>query len=80
MSDIAWIWRATTGDVYYAIYNQHKDDFTVHETCTRMEDGPYMLTAWGFRDADAPIIKCVRNGDDFRYFIACHITPREGHK
>jgi hypothetical protein len=71
---IAAVWLTTTPEVYFAIYNQHQGELTVHESCTQMDEGPYMLTSWGFRDADAPLIQCVRRGDDYDYFIACHAS------
>jgi len=53
-------WIPTTLEVYLAIYNQHKDSFSVFETLTDMEGRfgvPRIVTAWGFKTADAPLIR-----------------------
>jgi hypothetical protein len=78
------IWKKTTPEVYFSIYNQHKNDFGVFGTCTCPEGeprfgktNPYIYTEWGFKDADEPIIMCERTKEsvdqkewDDEFFLA----------
>lgn len=76
-------WIKTNAAVYHAIYATHRKDFSVFETLTDTvgEFGqPTILTAWGFKDADAPLIKSIgklpygldsKVGNwEYEYFIA----------
>ena len=76
-------WIPTTDLVYRTIYGKHHAELCVHGSCTEMDDPefpdspgrfsdvlPYILTEWGFRNADAPLIKSVRRGEEWTYFIA----------
>jgi len=54
-------WKQTTHDVYLAVYNEHKKDLHVFESYTekdsRGEKLKAQITAWGFAEADHPIIR-----------------------
>lgn len=73
-------WVETTREVYAAIYKEHFPAFGVFGTFSRPEDDWYgerqMMTEWGFKDADYPLIKHEERGTPavHRYFIA---TPKE---
>lgn len=63
-------WIQTEHAVYAAIYAVHSRDFTVFATCSVGDGGDgvlhstgYMLTEWGFKDADAPLIRSIAEGD-----------------
>lgn len=82
MLDVTWI--KTDKHVYGAIYREHCESLAVFGTCTAPEGDqllgislPFMLTEWGFRGSDAPIIKSEARKDsmdqkeyDYEYFIA----------
>ena len=82
MSDVIWI--ETTREVYAAIYKQHFPEFGVFGTFTRPEDDWYgerhILTEWGFKKADFPLIKHEERGTpgEHRYFIAAGQKETEG--
>ena len=77
------MWVETTAEVYRAIYSQHGKDFGVHGSFTDMDGThpvgfgkPTILTEWGFRGADEPLIKSIgtkENEEDkdfeYQYFI-----------
>lgn len=71
-------WVPTNIHVYQAIYTEHHDALAPFGTRTEVathDDGyEHVMTEWGFRGADAPIIKSVRTGQrkapEFSYFIA----------
>ena len=77
MSEVRWI--KTTADVYHVVYNTHSEALVVFGTHTCM-DGcyfhgkPHIMTEWGFKDADYPLIKCEGVGPHdakvWRYWIA----------
>ena len=67
-------WEKTSAEVYRAIYGQHKEKFSVFESYTDM--GTYgeklraQITAWGFKDAEHPLIRSeLRDYDDWSYYI-----------
>ena len=67
-------WIKTTADVYRAIYEVHKDDFTVFESYTNTDTIADKLkaqiTAWGFKEAEHPIIKSeLRNYNEWTYSL-----------
>lgn len=67
-------WIATTPDVYWAIYDEHKDSFSVFESYTEMDyHGERLkasITAWGFKNAEHPLIRSeIRNFNDRSYQI-----------
>lgn len=70
------IWIATTRDLYAVIYAVHIDQFGVFGTISNPEDGwhgeRHMMTEWGFKTADYPLIKHEERGTPpvHRYFIA----------
>lgn len=66
-------WVPTTAAVYSAIRVEHRDGLTVHGTFTDI--GGYngekrIMTEWGLKGSDAPLIKCDTRGDVNNYFIA----------
>lgn len=69
-------WVETTREVYAAIYRQHIGQLTVFGTISNPEDGYYgerhMMTEWGFKTADHPLIKHDERGTpaEHRYFIS----------
>jgi len=79
-----WKWKKTDKHVCGTIYREHCEDFSVFESCTCPEGNPqlgvmnpYILTSWGFKGSDAPLIKCEQRKDsrhqetwDNEYFIA----------
>ena len=60
-------WGKTTHEIYRAIYDNHKDDFVVFETYTKMDSHGEKLeqqvTAWGFKEANHPIIRSEKRWD-----------------
>jgi len=67
-------WIKTTPEVYRAIYNQHKADFVCFESYTEMDSHGKKLkaqiTAWGFGDAEHPIIRSeLMNFDEWEYYL-----------
>ncbi len=83
-------WIKTDKHVFGAIYREHCDSFSVFSGCTVMDKDyelgtmhPYMLTEWGFKSADEPLIRSVarkRDADqkewDYEHFIA-HVYHEE---
>ena len=77
-------WKKTDKHVYGAIYREHYKDLGVFSSCTAPDGdmslglaNPYILTAWGFKDADEPLIQSIGRKDsreqkeyDYEYFIA----------
>ena len=78
------IWRKTDKHIYGAIYREHWEELGVFGSCTAPEGdprlglaSPYILTEWGFKGADDPIIKSIGTKEDrnqkeydYEYFIA----------
>ena len=77
-------WIKTDKHVYGAIYREHYKDLGVFGACT-CPDGdmslgcpnPYILTEWGFRGAEYPLIRSIQTKDypnqeeyDIEYFIS----------
>lgn len=57
-------WIPTDKHVYGAIYREHRKDLTVFGTFSNpepsyLQNQPEMLTEWGVKDADFPLIKSV---------------------
>lgn len=77
-------WIATSADVYFAIYRQHKDSLCVFATLTDTSGefgDPTIMTEWGFRAASFPLIRAegnARHDTDkdykYEYFIACNMA------
>lgn len=75
-------WYPTDKHVYGAIYREHYEDFSVFESFSNPEPSdlcstPRMETAWGFKNADVPLIKLIQTKEivdqkewDCEYFIA----------
>jgi len=71
---VEYQWTQTSRSVYRAIYDQHKDDFSVFESYTEMDDHcdrlKAQITAWGFKDAEHPLIRSeLRDFDVWTYSI-----------
>lgn len=67
-------WIETTAEVYRAIYESHKDKFSVFESytenCLETEKLKAQITAWGFNEAEHPIIKSeLCNYDEWTYYL-----------
>ena len=84
-------WIKTSRDVYFAIYSEHRKNLVAFAAFTSSGDGdplsahPAHMTEWGFKGADAPIIKCDGKKEDrhqqvydWEYFIACNTEDEEG--
>lgn len=74
-----YTWIKTTAEVYRAIFNEHKDLFTVFESYTNNDEETDSLkdqiTAWGFKDADHPVIKSkMNNFTDWEYYLIHQVT------
>ena len=70
-----WTWIETTREVYSAIYNRHVDNFLVFGTITDMSADPrHLMTEWGFRGAETPLIKQDQHGGNSRFYIVGNIT------
>lgn len=81
-------WKSTDKHVYGAIYREHYKDLRTFATCTAPDGNPqlsittpYVMTEWGFKGADEPIIrieshkKNVKQKDyDNEYFLAVVIN------
>ena len=79
-------WKETNKHVFHTIYLEHSKDLGVFGTCTLPEGdprlgkmNPYILTEWGFKDADEPIMKSVATKEnrqqkkyDYKYYIAIY--------
>ena len=82
MSDVRWI--ETTREVYAAIYREHIGQLDVFATISRPEDDWYgdrqMMTEWGFKGADYPLIKHHEIGTPatHQYFIAAALAGDTG--
>lgn len=75
-------WLPTDKHVYGAIYREHAEQLSVFGTRTEMEgseahDGKYILTEWGFKDADAPLIRSINDNDTWTFWIALVREERE---
>ena len=84
MLDTAWI--RTEHAVYAAIYAVHHKDLTVYATHTCSEGGcefhseSHVMTEWGFKDADGPLIRSEGRGPENRrwdYYIAQSMEGRD---
>jgi hypothetical protein len=68
-------WIKTSQECYRSIYREHIGMLTVHGTITRPESDFYgerhMMTEWGLRGADAPLIKHEERAGEHEFFIAC---------
>ena len=77
-------WEKTDKHVYHAIYREHHENMSVFASCTCPEGdlrlgypNPYIVTEWGFSNANAPIIRSVATKKthvqkeyDYEYWIA----------
>ena len=77
-------WIPTDKHVYIAIYREHYKGLVVFGSCSAPEGNPtlglmnpYMLTEWGFKGSDEPIIKSIGKKESilqkdykYEYFIA----------
>lgn len=81
-------WVKTDKHVYSAIYTEHFKEMSVYGTCTAPDgdsslgiNNPYILTEWGFKTADEPIIRSIATKKDrhqkeydYEFFIAVFIN------
>ena len=72
-------WIPTEHAAYSALYAVHHKELTVFGTHTCMEgcewhSRPYLMTEWGFKDADAPLLRSICDGDredgTWTYYVA----------
>lgn len=70
-------WVQTTRAVYSAIFSEHNQQLAVFGTITNLvepgEDryGHRLMTEWGFRDAEIPLLKIdERGGEPPTYWLA----------
>jgi len=79
---INYTWQATSKEVYWTIYNEHKSHMSVAESFTDM-DGYYgdlrALTAWALHKSDTPLIKIKSYTGYSEYYIAV-ITSGEDYE
>ena len=78
MLNVCWV--ETSVEIYRAIYNRHREELTVFATCTEsgpnhMGLPPLILTEWGFKEADAALIKSECRAGTNEYRI--HHDPRD---
>lgn len=78
MSDVRWV--QTDKHVYGAIYREHQKDLGVFGaysnptgTCHLGHGYPEMLTEWGFKGADYPLIKHHDKNGEHLYYLAVPI-------
>lgn len=73
MCEVTWV--KTTRECYAAIYREHIGQLTVHGTITRPERDHYgerhIMTEWGLRGADAPLIKHEERDGEHSFYLAC---------
>lgn len=76
-------WVKTSREVYAAIYSEYRGEMQVHGTCTRLENSSIgdrlILTEWGLKGADAPIIRHEERGEEkeHSFFLACVLNDDE---
>ena len=68
-------WHEITEETYWQIFRELVAEFSVFATCTNlgapiMPDLPKMiLTEWGFKGQDFPLIKSVVTEEDKKFYI-----------
>lgn len=81
----------TDKHVYGAIYREHCEALTVFGSCTAPDGdprlgivNPYILTEWGFKGSDDPVIRSIATKEDrhqkeydYEYFIASYFNEDE---
>mgnify|MGYP000574939541 CR=1 FL=1 len=81
------VWIPTEHAVYAAIYAVHHRELTVYATHSCSEGGcefhgeSHVMTEWGFKGADGPLIRSVGCGDELEtrqwvYYIAQSMEER----
>lgn len=76
-------WLETTGAVYFAIKEQHRNELRVFGTISYVDHpdyGYHMMTEWGLPVADYPIIKSEsrdRENKTARFFLALVVDDKE---
>lgn len=66
------MWIETSNEVYAVVFVRHKRDLTVHASFTDVDGNglpfssgkPEILTEWGFKNAETPLLKIVETKDD----------------
>jgi len=84
------MWIETSAEVYSVIFARHKKQLSPHSSFTDMTGSGYqfstgrpeMMTKWGFRDADFPLLKIVQTKEnesqkewDIKFYI---FSPQSG--
>jgi len=84
-------WIETDKHVCGAIFREHREDFCVFASYTAPEVNhrlgitkSYILTEWGFKDADEPLIKSIATKKslkqkeyDYKYYIAVYRDKKD---
>ncbi len=76
-------WKEIQRIVYLAIYLENEDDLqvfgvhTCHDGECEFHNETHVYTEWGFKTADLPLIRSIRDGDEFKYYIAIHTNDPE---
>lgn len=77
-------WIETTKEAYSAISMHHRDELTVFGSFSNPEESsrfgkPEMMTEWGFKNSDFPIIKSVATKEsddqkewDWKFYVAVY--------
>lgn len=87
--NVTYEWRATSAEIYRAIYREHREALVVFGTHTCMRGCEwhterYILTEWGFKDADYPIIRSIGRGDgdeeQWSYFVFDGVNREDGEE
>jgi len=66
------MWLETSAEVYAVIFARHKKDLSPHSSFTDMDGNGYhyssgkpeIMTEWGFRDSDSPLLKIVQSKEN----------------
>lgn len=76
-------WQDTSREVYAVLWARHSEDLHVvaSETDTHGEHHseplPYMMTQWGFKRGTTPLMKSVRRGSSYSYYLAVLLPCEE---
>ena len=70
-------WKFIPKQIYSSIYAHFRENLTVMGTITDMEGTlpgsggkVHLMTEWGFKDADYPLLKYEKIGTDEMFFIS----------
>ena len=80
------MWKETSAEVYAVIMAKHRKELVVHSSFSDptgtghhfSSGSPEMLTEWGFKDSEQPLLKIVQRKDreddkewDVQYCLYC---------